>query len=112
MVIDLVRDCDRFALSAEKGISDFDCGNADLNEFFNHDALQYKHQMLSETYFALFNFPVLSGIFWLMHIMSLLSLDFIKKMILRQFFRPKNRKKKPTDNRLPNLYEQDICFTI
>ena len=38
-------------LSEEDIISNFDCGNADLNEFFNCDALDYKHQMLSQTCF-------------------------------------------------------------
>ena len=38
-------------LSEEDTISDFDCGNVDLNEFFNRDALQYKRQMLSQTCF-------------------------------------------------------------
>ena len=38
-------------LSEEHVISDFDCGNADLNDFFNHDAISYKRQMLSRTYF-------------------------------------------------------------
>ena len=38
-------------LSEEQIISGFDCGNADLNDFFNRDALQYKHQMLSQTCF-------------------------------------------------------------
>ena len=47
----LIQDCDRFILSEEHIISDFDCGNADLNDFFNRDALAYKNQMLSRTYF-------------------------------------------------------------
>jgi ribosomal protein S18 acetylase RimI-like enzyme len=51
MGIDLRLDCNRFVLSEKHLISDFDCGDADLNEFFNQDALQYKHQMLSRTYF-------------------------------------------------------------
>jgi len=51
MAINLARDCEKFALSKEQLITDFDCGNADLNDFFNHDAIQYKYQMLSETYF-------------------------------------------------------------
>ena len=51
MVIDLARDCEKLALSEKYLISDFDCGNADLNEFFNQDAIRYKYQMLSETYF-------------------------------------------------------------
>jgi len=50
-MIDLREDCEMIALSDEQVISGFDCGNADLNDFFNRDALQYKHQMLSRTYF-------------------------------------------------------------
>jgi len=44
-------DCEMIVLSEEQIISGFDCGNADLNDFFNRDALQYKHQMLSQTCF-------------------------------------------------------------
>ena len=47
----LKNDCDMLLLSEEHIISGFDCGNADLNDFFNRDAIQYKHQMLSRTYF-------------------------------------------------------------
>jgi len=50
-MIDLREDCEMVALSDEQVITDFDCGNADLNEFFNQDALKYKHQMLSRVYF-------------------------------------------------------------
>jgi len=50
-MIDLEKDCKLQILSEEQLISDFDCGNADLNEFFNHDALLYKRQMLSQTCF-------------------------------------------------------------
>ena len=50
-MVNLRQNCDRFILSEKYGISDFDCGNEDLNEFFNCDALQYRHQMLSETCF-------------------------------------------------------------
>ena len=50
-MIDLERDCEMFVLSEEQDILGFDCGNADLNDFFNHDALQYKSQMLSRTCF-------------------------------------------------------------
>ena len=46
MVIDLIQDCDRFVLSEEQIITDFDCGNEDLNEFFNHDALLYRRHRL------------------------------------------------------------------
>ena len=51
MAIDLRQDCNRFILSREQLITDFDCGDADLNDFFNRDAIQYKRQMLSETCF-------------------------------------------------------------
>jgi GNAT superfamily N-acetyltransferase len=51
MVINLAQDCNRFVLSEKQLISNFDCGDADLNEFFNHDAIKYRQQMLSETYF-------------------------------------------------------------
>jgi ribosomal protein S18 acetylase RimI-like enzyme len=50
-MIDLERDCEMLTLSEVQAISDFDCGNNDLNDFFNHDALKYKSQMLSRTYF-------------------------------------------------------------
>ena len=50
-MIDLEIDCDLVVLSEEHVISDFDCGNKDLNDFFNHDALEYKRQMLSQTCF-------------------------------------------------------------
>jgi len=50
-MVNLIQDCDRFFLSEKEIISDFDCGNADLNEFFNRDALLYRQQMLSETCF-------------------------------------------------------------
>ena len=50
-MIDLERDCEMVVLSEEQFISNFDCGNADLNDFFNYDALEYKRQMLSQTCF-------------------------------------------------------------
>jgi len=50
-MIELERDCEMLILSEKHGISDFDCGNADLNEFFNRDALAYRNQMLSQTCF-------------------------------------------------------------
>jgi len=50
-MIDLEKDCEMLILSDEHCISGFDCGNADLNDFFNRDALLYKRQMLSRTYF-------------------------------------------------------------
>ena len=51
MVINLAQDCNRYVLSEKQLISNFDCGDADLNEFFNYDAIKYRQQMLSETYF-------------------------------------------------------------
>ena len=50
-MVDLALDCEILILSEEQTISNFDCGNADLNEFFNLDALEYKRQMLSQTCF-------------------------------------------------------------
>ena len=38
-------------LSEEHIISGFDCGNTDLNDFFNRDAIEYNRQMLSQTYY-------------------------------------------------------------
>jgi GNAT superfamily N-acetyltransferase len=51
MKIDLNQDCEMFVLSEEQKITDFDCGDEDLNDFFNSEALLYKRQMLAETYF-------------------------------------------------------------
>jgi ribosomal protein S18 acetylase RimI-like enzyme len=51
MVIDLKKDCERFILSEKHLISDFDCGNEDLNDFFKHEAILYKREMLAETMF-------------------------------------------------------------
>jgi len=50
-MVDLEKDCKMFVLSEEQTITDFDCGDADLNEFFNHDAILYRHQLLSQTCF-------------------------------------------------------------
>ena len=50
-MLDLENDCEMLIISEEQGISNFDCGNADLNDFFNRDAVEYKRQMLSRTYF-------------------------------------------------------------
>jgi hypothetical protein len=38
-MIDLLIDCESIALSAEQLITDFDCGDSDLNDFFNNDAI-------------------------------------------------------------------------
>ena len=54
-MINLKMDCEMVILSEEQIISGFDCGNADLNEFFNRDALEYARQMLARTYFFCHN---------------------------------------------------------
>jgi len=50
-MINLGRDCEMVVLSEGRLISDFDCSDEDLNDFFNRDALNYKRQMLSRTCF-------------------------------------------------------------
>jgi hypothetical protein len=53
-MIDLERDSIMHTLSENDIISDFDCGDDDLNDFFNRDALNYKRQMLSRTLSMIF----------------------------------------------------------
>jgi len=50
-MLDLKLDCEMHILSEEDVITDFDCGNTDLNDFFNRDALDYKRQILARTCF-------------------------------------------------------------
>lgn len=50
-MIRLDTDCEWYRLSSHRRIIDFDCGNQDLNEFFNVDALLYSNQLLGVTYF-------------------------------------------------------------
>jgi len=52
-MIDLVKDCKLLTVSEENIISDFDCGNEELNDFFNHKALLFKEQLLARTCFFL-----------------------------------------------------------
>jgi hypothetical protein len=47
----LKKECESFALSPEQLITGFDCGNEDLNDFFNHDAIQYQEQLMCQVYF-------------------------------------------------------------
>jgi ribosomal protein S18 acetylase RimI-like enzyme len=49
--MDLVRENELVVLSPEQLITGFDCGNDDLNEFFNQDAIKYRRQKFAETYF-------------------------------------------------------------
>jgi ribosomal protein S18 acetylase RimI-like enzyme len=50
-MFDLQTECELIPLSSNEPLVDFDCGNADLNEFFNVDAIKYQEQMLGQTYF-------------------------------------------------------------
>ena len=50
-MVNLKKDCEMIVLSEGQLISNFDCGDEDLNDFFNCEALQYKRQMLSRTCF-------------------------------------------------------------
>ena len=44
-------DCDFWELSPENPIIGFDCGDSDINDFFNHDALLFQRQRLGQTYY-------------------------------------------------------------
>jgi GNAT superfamily N-acetyltransferase len=50
-MINLQEDCKPFILSQDYLISDFDCGNEELNDFFNYKALPFKEQLLAMTCF-------------------------------------------------------------
>ncbi|GAB6013404.1 GNAT family N-acetyltransferase [Viscerimonas tarda] len=50
-MINLLEDCELVALSSEQLIIDFNCDDEDLNDFFNHDAINYQNQLLGQTYF-------------------------------------------------------------
>jgi len=50
-MIDLLTDCEPVVLSPEQLITNFDCGDGDLNDFFNNDAIHYRNQLLGQTYF-------------------------------------------------------------
>jgi hypothetical protein len=47
MILDI--DCELITLSVECRITNFDCGDDDLNNFFNNEALSYKEQLLAQT---------------------------------------------------------------
>jgi GNAT superfamily N-acetyltransferase len=49
--INLEIDCEAFELSDENLITDFDCGDKDLNDFFNRDAVLYQDERLGKTFF-------------------------------------------------------------
>ncbi|GHV49446.1 N-acetyltransferase [Bacteroidia bacterium] len=48
-MIDLEKECELTILSAKRQIIEFDCGDAELNDFFNNKALHYKNQLLAQT---------------------------------------------------------------
>ncbi|GHT55314.1 N-acetyltransferase [Bacteroidia bacterium] len=50
-MIDLGKDCDVYKISQENLITNFNCGNADLNDFFNNEAILFQQQSLGQTHF-------------------------------------------------------------
>jgi len=44
-------DCDFLKLTPKHPIVGFDCGDSDLNDFFNHDALLFQRERLGQTYY-------------------------------------------------------------
>jgi len=49
--IDLIKDCEQIELSHSDLIYNFDCGDQDLNDFFNRDALFYQKERLGKTFY-------------------------------------------------------------
>jgi hypothetical protein len=47
----LSEQCDLFPLSQDSPICNFDCGNADLTDFFCNDAINYQKELLGQTLF-------------------------------------------------------------
>ena len=45
-LINLQTDCDFWELTPENPITGFDCGDIDLNDFFNSDALLFQQEKL------------------------------------------------------------------
>ena len=54
-MIDLMRDCTLYTVSKPQLIADFDCGNEELNDFFNYKALLFKEHLLAMTCFFRYN---------------------------------------------------------
>lgn len=48
---DLRKDCKFIKLTRINLINDFDCGDSDLNDFFNRDAILFQEQLLGKTFF-------------------------------------------------------------
>ena len=54
MSLSLLEDCSFGSLTEHIDkiyLNSFDCGNADLNDFFKHDAVNYSQELLGKTYF-------------------------------------------------------------
>jgi len=50
-MLNFFEDCEFVELSKDSLIENFDCGDSDLNEFFNHDAVLFRNEFLGRTYF-------------------------------------------------------------
>jgi len=50
-LIKLETHCNSFELTSENPITDFDCGDSDLNDFFNRDAALFQKQRLGQTFY-------------------------------------------------------------
>jgi ribosomal protein S18 acetylase RimI-like enzyme len=55
MMLNLRNECEFMLLSSAEQLAGFDCGDDDLNEFFNIDAIKYQEQMLGQTYLCRHN---------------------------------------------------------
>jgi len=51
MAINLVEDCELQTVSEKHHISDFNCGDEELNDFFNNKSYSFKKQLLAMTCF-------------------------------------------------------------
>ena len=47
----LIIDCDFLKLTPESPITNFDCGDSELNDFFNHNALLFQNERLGQTFY-------------------------------------------------------------
>ena len=50
-MINLIDDCEKMEISHSDLIYNFDCGDQDLNDFFNRDALLYQNERLGKTFY-------------------------------------------------------------
>ena len=53
--------CDFLELSPDNPITGFDCGDSDINDFFNHDAMLFQRERLGQTYYFLARFLVVDA---------------------------------------------------